>query len=56
VAGGCRHLGYKAAHAGPGGRERQMESPGTIIGAGAVVTKDGKPDAVYAGAPARRIR
>lgn len=29
---------------------------GTIIGAGAVVTKDCKPGAVYAGVPARRIR
>jgi maltose O-acetyltransferase len=29
---------------------------GTIIGAGAVVTKDCKPDAVYAGVPARRVR
>ncbi|HEY6491766.1 MAG TPA: acyltransferase [Trebonia sp.] len=29
---------------------------GTIIGAGAVVTKDCKPDAVYAGVPARRLR
>lgn len=29
---------------------------GTIIGAGAVVTKDCKPGAVYAGVPARQIR
>jgi maltose O-acetyltransferase len=29
---------------------------GTIIGAGAVVTKDCEPDAVYAGVPARRVR
>lgn len=29
---------------------------GTIIGAGAVVTEDCKPGAVYAGVPARRIR
>jgi maltose O-acetyltransferase len=29
---------------------------GTIIGAGAVVTKDCKPGAVYVGVPARRLR
>jgi maltose O-acetyltransferase len=29
---------------------------GTIIGAGAVVTKDCEPGAVYAGVPARRVR
>lgn len=29
---------------------------GTIIGAGAVVTKDCKPNAVYAGVPARQVR
>jgi maltose O-acetyltransferase len=29
---------------------------GTIVGAGAVVTKDCEPGAVYAGVPARRVR
>jgi maltose O-acetyltransferase len=29
---------------------------GTIIGAGAVVTKDCKPGAVYVGVPARQLR
>jgi acetyltransferase-like isoleucine patch superfamily enzyme len=29
---------------------------GTIVGAGAVVTKDCEPGAVYVGVPARRVR
>jgi maltose O-acetyltransferase len=29
---------------------------GTVVAAGAVVTKDCEPDALYAGVPARRLR
>jgi maltose O-acetyltransferase len=29
---------------------------GTVIAAGAIVTKDCEPDALYAGVPARRLR